>query len=53
MMNGMDMHLRQKEQPRLKELDRFQEPRSLWVRQDREKEVRLARRTGARSGILV
>lgn len=53
MTNGMDMHLRQKEQPRMKVLDRFQEPRSLWMRQGREKEVRLARRAGARSGILV
>lgn len=33
------MPLRQKEQPGLKELDRFQEPRSLWMRQGRDKEV--------------
>lgn len=37
--NVMDMHLRQKEHLRLKELDRFQEPRSVWMRQGREKEV--------------
>lgn len=40
MMNGMDVCLRQKEQPVLKELDRFQEPRSLWMEQERGEEVR-------------